>query len=353
MKIFLIDFENVHSDGVAGVDLLSENDEVVIFYSNNADSISFEMMHKLMFCKAKLSYFKVRRGGRNALDFQMASYLGYLIKLHHSEVDSDNAANVEFFLISKDSGFDFVVDFWQSGNIDIKPKVKRFFAIKAAFGALKSPPRPIAPAPVTPRLTAAAPEVASIILETPEVSEVEVQAVETPQTPQVAVVESAPSSVEIIDAFAAIKAMSVTAEPAPEPPKPAPKARRTTRKPAPNPVIAAAIAVAESAESSDVSEIVDTLIEVSENAEPPKPKPKRRGRPTKAKTEVVETTATVAESEPPEPLTIDDETAAVIDELVAAAESSHELYISMVKRFGQKRGVELYRVSKSKFYAKQ
>ena len=35
MKIFLIDFENVHSDGLNGVDLLSENDEVVIFYSNN------------------------------------------------------------------------------------------------------------------------------------------------------------------------------------------------------------------------------------------------------------------------------------------------------------------------------
>ncbi|MCL1866374.1 MAG: PIN domain-containing protein, partial [Oscillospiraceae bacterium] len=135
MRIFLIDFENVHSDGLTGVDFLSENDEVVIFHSNNADTITFEMMHKLMFSKAKLTYYKVKRGGRNALDFQMSSFLGYLIKTN-SETDA------EFFLISKDNGFDFVIDFWESGNTDSKPNIRRFYTIKAAFAPpSKSSPR--------------------------------------------------------------------------------------------------------------------------------------------------------------------------------------------------------------------
>jgi len=125
MRIFLIDFENVHSEGMAGVDTLTDNDEVVIFYSANADTVSFELLHKLMFCKAKLSYFKIRRGGRNALDFQLSSYLGYLVSTRR---------DAEFYLISKDNGFDFVIDFWESGCIDVKPDIKRFYTVKAVFG---------------------------------------------------------------------------------------------------------------------------------------------------------------------------------------------------------------------------
>ncbi|MCL2633018.1 MAG: PIN domain-containing protein [Oscillospiraceae bacterium] len=135
MRIFLIDFENVHSEGMAGVDSLTDNDEVVIFYSANADSVTFELLHKLMFCKARLRYFKIRRGGRNALDFQLSSFLGYLISKH--------GENAEFYLISKDNGFDFVMDFWESGCIDVKPDIKRFATVRIMLASEGKKPEKI------------------------------------------------------------------------------------------------------------------------------------------------------------------------------------------------------------------
>ena len=121
MRIFLIDFENVHSEGMNGVDHLSDTDEVVIFYSSNADSISFDILHKLMFCKSKLSYYRIKRGGKNALDFQLSCYLGFRI---HKDPDA------EFYIISKDSGYDFIMDFWECGYLLNEPKIRRFNTIK-------------------------------------------------------------------------------------------------------------------------------------------------------------------------------------------------------------------------------
>ena len=121
MRVFLIDFENVHSEGMHGVDHLSDTDEVVIFYSNNADSISFDILHKLMFCKSKLSYYRIKRGGKNALDFQLSCYLGYRIKQ-----DPD----AEFYIISKDNGYDFIMDFWDCGYLLNEPVIRRFNTIK-------------------------------------------------------------------------------------------------------------------------------------------------------------------------------------------------------------------------------
>jgi len=144
MRIFLIDFENVHSEGMAGVDLLGENDEVVIFYSVNADSLSFELLHKLMFCKAKLSYYKIKRGGRNALDFQLSTYLGYLVSAR---------PDAEFYIISRDNGYDFTIDFWESGCLDVKPKVKRFTGIKPM---LNNEARTLAPVPPVKTIQAVA-----------------------------------------------------------------------------------------------------------------------------------------------------------------------------------------------------
>ena len=40
MAYYLIDFENVKSRGMEGVELLTEEDTVCIFYSDNADSMT-------------------------------------------------------------------------------------------------------------------------------------------------------------------------------------------------------------------------------------------------------------------------------------------------------------------------
>lgn len=79
MAYYLIDFENVKSRGMEGVELLAKEDTVCIFYSDNADSMTFDLHRKLNETKAQIIYHKVAVGTKNALDFQLATYLGYLI----------------------------------------------------------------------------------------------------------------------------------------------------------------------------------------------------------------------------------------------------------------------------------
>ncbi len=104
LATYLIDFENVRSDGLRGINWLSENDTVVIFYSNNADTLTFEAMDLILNSNAAIRKFKIARGGKNALDFQLATYLGFLI--HEN-------GNPYFYIISRDNGFHYVIDFWK------------------------------------------------------------------------------------------------------------------------------------------------------------------------------------------------------------------------------------------------
>lgn len=108
MKIYLIDFENVKSKGLTGIDSLNEYDRVIIFYSENADTINFEMHQKVLVSKAEIEYFKVHVGGKNALDFQLSTLLGYLVSTNYYS---------HIFVISNDRSFDFLHDFWHGKYI--------------------------------------------------------------------------------------------------------------------------------------------------------------------------------------------------------------------------------------------
>lgn len=125
MKIYLVDFENVKSKGLTGIDNLTETDSVIIFYSENSDTISFEMHQKVLTSKAEIEYFKVNVGGKNALDFQLSTLLGYLVA-------KDMYTNI--FIISNDRGFDFLHDFWHGKYVDTpNTTVYRTRTIQAAI----------------------------------------------------------------------------------------------------------------------------------------------------------------------------------------------------------------------------
>lgn len=109
MRTYLIDFENVKSKGLSGIERLTDDDKVIIFYSENSDTISFEMHQSVMNSKAEVKYLKVSVGGKNALDFQLSTYLGYLVALN---------IYTHIFVISSDRGFDFLNDFWNKKNYE-------------------------------------------------------------------------------------------------------------------------------------------------------------------------------------------------------------------------------------------
>ncbi|MBQ4051530.1 MAG: hypothetical protein IJD13_07855 [Oscillospiraceae bacterium] len=97
MRAFLIDFENVKSAGLAGIEDLAPDDHVVILYSVNSNTISFEMHQKILQSKTPIEYFQIRRGGKNSLDFQLSSLLGWLLS---------SGKYSHLFIISNDNGFE-------------------------------------------------------------------------------------------------------------------------------------------------------------------------------------------------------------------------------------------------------
>ena len=115
MAYYLIDFENVKSRGMEGVELLTEEDTVCIFYSDNADSMTFDLHRKLNETKADIIYHKVAVGTKNALDFQLATYLGYLICEQQREGIHPN-----YFIVTKDNGFTSLMVYWKAQGVPVR-----------------------------------------------------------------------------------------------------------------------------------------------------------------------------------------------------------------------------------------
>ncbi len=110
MATYMIDYENVKTGGLNGISRLTEADKVIIFYSENANRLTFDLHRRLMECKASIEYREVSVGGHNALDFQLVTYLGFLIAQNK---------NGQYLIISNDRGFEYVVNFWRKDGLAI------------------------------------------------------------------------------------------------------------------------------------------------------------------------------------------------------------------------------------------
>lgn len=104
LAVYLIDYENVNKDGLNGVSKLTEKDRVIIFYSAKADRMTFGLHRRLNETLATVEYKRVDVGGHNALDFQLATYLGFLLAKDSSE---------EYCIVSNDRGYEYLAGFWR------------------------------------------------------------------------------------------------------------------------------------------------------------------------------------------------------------------------------------------------
>ena len=98
---YLIDYENVHGDGLSGCQDLGKNDYIVIFFTPNAKNIDMSDISDIG--AAKLEMIKVPAGKQSA-DMHIGSYLGYLA--------GKNGNNCKVVIVSKDTDFDNVINFW-------------------------------------------------------------------------------------------------------------------------------------------------------------------------------------------------------------------------------------------------
>lgn len=115
MNYFLVDYENVNVAGLNGLSNLTENDFIIIFYSENAETLTFDMHIRINESKAKISFQKVSVKEKNALDFQLCSYLGFLIRDTFSEENLNN-----YFVVSNDKSYLSLIDYWKKFKVDLK-----------------------------------------------------------------------------------------------------------------------------------------------------------------------------------------------------------------------------------------
>ena len=112
---FLVDYENVNRDGLNGVEHLSERDEVVIYYSEAAETLSFGLHKRINESKAHFDYRKVQMPIKNAVDCRILFDLEKLLAV-------DKKA--EYVIVSKDSDFDSAIEMFSSNNYHVKKMSK-------------------------------------------------------------------------------------------------------------------------------------------------------------------------------------------------------------------------------------
>lgn len=111
MGYYLVDYENVKKDGLNGINLLTEHDKVCIFYSENSDTLTFDLHRKIIESRADISFQKVDVGTKNALDFQLATCLGYMIREKQDET---------YYIVTKDKGFQCLCTFWEKMDAKVQ-----------------------------------------------------------------------------------------------------------------------------------------------------------------------------------------------------------------------------------------
>ena len=115
MNYFLIDYENVNVSGFDGLSSLTENDVVILFYSENANTLTFGLHKRINEAKANIEFQKVSVETKNALDFQLCSYLGYLI---HDKMSDESEKN-DYYIVSNDQGYSILPDYWKRKGINV------------------------------------------------------------------------------------------------------------------------------------------------------------------------------------------------------------------------------------------
>ncbi len=173
MRLYLIDYENVNASGLHGIGQVSKSDRIILFYSHSANTLSFEVMDEMIAAGITPERICLNQGGKNALDFQLVTLLGYLIAKQTAD---------EYFIISKDAGYSAAVSLCKEylhTKVILKPSLKAALAVKPS----KSAEKQSAPAPAKKSAKVALHKRATVIQVQP-MNLTTAQAVIPPEMPQ-------------------------------------------------------------------------------------------------------------------------------------------------------------------------
>lgn len=118
---FLVDFENVRSGGLQGVDYLEKSDYLTIFFSDSARKCENRYLEEIEKSCCNFDTCKLQHVGKNGLDFYIATRVGEFYGAGHKD---------RIAIISKDKGYKAVRDYWNvrlpsNHRIIISPSIER------------------------------------------------------------------------------------------------------------------------------------------------------------------------------------------------------------------------------------
>ena len=155
IRHFLVDSENVNDNWLMLFDMADEDDEIVVFYTKKSPHMSYMSVIRLMENNSINVRFEECYEGTNALDFQLVSYMGYLMGHNDTRSESTcepasgnteiqdntkqykdnsstnpivaNTADVsaascadEYIIMSNDTGYDPAVRFWKDKGYAVR-----------------------------------------------------------------------------------------------------------------------------------------------------------------------------------------------------------------------------------------
>ena len=126
IRHFLVDSENVNDNWLMLFDMADEDDEIVVFYTKKSPHMSYMSVIRLIENNKINIRFEECYEGTNALDFQLVSYMGYLMggggACSENECDaaSSETGADEYIIMSNDTGYDPAVRFWKDKGFAVR-----------------------------------------------------------------------------------------------------------------------------------------------------------------------------------------------------------------------------------------
>jgi hypothetical protein len=108
-KYILVDYENVQD---INIDIIGENIKMLIIVGENQNKIPIDLILKTQPYGNAIEWLQIKSNGKkNALDFFIVYFLGCYISVQD---------NKEFIIYSKDTGYDPLIEYLKTKDINVK-----------------------------------------------------------------------------------------------------------------------------------------------------------------------------------------------------------------------------------------
>ncbi len=116
---YLIDYENVHEEGLTGLNTIEDDAVIHIFYSDRARKLDLDSFREGQILQIEALKVPV---GKQSLDMQLVSYMGYLMGRERGEGN-------HYIIISKDNGYLNSIPFWRQimrdgTTVEVRPQIR-------------------------------------------------------------------------------------------------------------------------------------------------------------------------------------------------------------------------------------